>query len=192
MRWGSELPSPPHTYTRDKWACLPRSDPEACHPSPFPVYLCLHMFYSRGSGCRPQPLPCEAGSLGCVFWVLSMDSLSYGSHSHCAQGPASLCMNVPTCFPSFLCGGRVRAWVWHPQFFFFLNTFTLLMPCNWFKVSLDWEAWQTSWNNLSHKVPCYKFFMGGRVPVSPGRRRKTEINDMWWDHGGSRKCVLTS
>jgi hypothetical protein len=44
VRWGWEqglhnvLPTP-HTYTRDKQPYLPRPDPAACCPSPFPVYL---------------------------------------------------------------------------------------------------------------------------------------------------------
>jgi hypothetical protein len=64
---------------RDKEDRLPRSDPEACCPSPRPVYSVR--VYSRGSGGRPQPPPCVAGGLGCVLgW--SVDSLSYSRHSH--------------------------------------------------------------------------------------------------------------
>jgi hypothetical protein len=44
-----------------------------------------------------------------VCWVLSMDSLTYGRRSCCAQGPSSVCTSVPVCFPSSSCGGGVRA-----------------------------------------------------------------------------------
>jgi hypothetical protein len=36
------------------------------------------------------------------------------------------------------------------------------------------------------------FSWEARVLVSPGRGRHTEIKDMLWDQGGSRKGVLTS
>jgi hypothetical protein len=148
----------PSTHTQDKQALLPRPDHAACHLSPIPVYSAR--IYSRESGSRLQPPPCAAGGLGCVFgWP--MHSLSYGRHSRCARA----CLFT---FPPPLVGVELARECGSHSFFFF-KRFCLKKQ----------TSWQTSWNNLSHKVPCYKFFMGGRVQVSPGKGRQTETKDMW-------------
>jgi hypothetical protein len=122
MRWGWEQglhkAPPPHTHSHTPGT----SEPDCLGlmlrpvaPPPLPVYSVR--VYSRRSGGGPQPLPCVAGSQD-VCWVLSMDSLSYGRCSYCAQGPESLCTSMPICFPSSPCGGGVRVSVAAAVFFF--------------------------------------------------------------------------
>jgi hypothetical protein len=106
LEQGMSKASTPSTYTRDKRAWLPRLDPAACHPSPLPVYSVR--VYSRGSGSRPQPPPCAAGSLD-VCWVglwilLAMAGIST-VHEHLFA------------FPPPLVRGGVRALLWQLQFF---------------------------------------------------------------------------
>jgi hypothetical protein len=101
--------------------CPPRPNPLAGHPTQLPVYACLCMFIFphipfrgvvTGHSCHHVWLVVLD-----VCRTLSVDSLSYGRHFHCAQGPASLCMSVPVCFLSSSCGGGVMACVWQLQFF---------------------------------------------------------------------------
>jgi hypothetical protein len=106
---GLEQSTAAHSHDWDE-----RPHPVAHLPKslPLPTYECLHMlFFSSllggvavGRGHHHVWLAALD-----VCWALSMDSLSYGRRSRCAQGPASLCTSSPVCFPSSPCGGRLRA-----------------------------------------------------------------------------------
>jgi hypothetical protein len=133
--------------------------PPSCVHVPACVYFSSHPFWGSGSG--PQPSLCVARGLGCAgssLWILlaiaGVPAVPRSQHP-CARAHLFA-------FPPPLVGtelGREHG------------------SCSFFVSGLPpREGWLISWNNLSHKVPCYKFSMGSQDPSKP-REGKTEIKD---------------